>query len=429
MTSPAPAPPRRRGLLASGAFRERLREAWVELRLNPGRSTLQALGVVLGVASVLGGFSISDSFRQRSEALYMKMGGLDKLNVTPASVVKDGTPSALQTANLGLRASDKLVAEELEQGQLEGASLVRSARARVRSPYQDQDRRITGMAGDQLAIDGYELAAGRGFSPQDLADAAPVAVLGTQAAKTFFPAGDALGQTLRIGGTPVRVVGVLQEKVFRFREGQRNIFHWRNRIILVPSTLVSRRFQGDLYQRVDRVTFRIPKLEVMQTFQKALVSVLRGTHRLQDDVRMDDVAARIRKRDNQGEAYNIIFMLSGVLALLGGGIVNVNVQMASLKERVREVGVKMAIGASGSEIFKGFLTEALLLTGLGSLAGLGIGIAFSRIITWNLGVPLYMDPKSFLWAFLLAAVFGFLFALFPAWKASRLSPMEALRYE
>ena len=413
----------------SGAFRERLREAWVELRQNPGRSGLQALGVILGVASVLGGFSISDSFRRQSEALYVRMGGLDKLNVSPASVIKDGTPSALQTANLGLRSADKQLGEDLEQGKVEGASLVRGARARVRSPFQDQDRRVTGVGGDHLAIEGFELAQGRAFSLQDQADAAPVAILGTEAARTFFPSGDALNQTLRIGDTPVKVVGLLREKVFRFREGGHNIFHWRNRVILVPSALVSRRFQGDAYQRVDRVTFRITKLDLMQSFQKTLVSLLKGSHRQQDDVRMDDVAARIRKRDNQGDAYNIIFMLSGVLALLGGGIVNVNIQMASLKERVREVGVKMAIGASGPEVFKSFMTEALLLTALGSCTGLALGVAFSWTITWNLGVPLFMDPKSFVWAYLLAVVFGFVFALFPAWKASRLSPMEALRYE
>jgi ABC-type antimicrobial peptide transport system permease subunit len=103
--------------------------------------------------------------------------------------------------------------------------------------------------------------------------------------------------------------------------------------------------------------------------------------------------------------------------------------MASLKERIREVGVKMAIGASGREVFKEFMTEALLLTSFGALGGLALGIGFSKLITTILGVPLYMDPKSFVWAFVLAAVFGFLFALYPAFKASRQSPMEALRYE
>ena len=130
-----------------------------------------------------------------------------------------------------------------------------------------------------------------------------------------------------------------------------------------------------------------------------------------------------------GDVYNIIFMLSGVLALIGGGMVNVNVQLASLKERVREVGVKMAIGAPGREIFKAFMTEALLLTLLGSAAGYTLGIAFSWVITQSIGVPLALAPMSFLWATLLALVFGFLFALYPAAKASRQSPMEALRYE
>ena len=103
--------------------------------------------------------------------------------------------------------------------------------------------------------------------------------------------------------------------------------------------------------------------------------------------------------------------------------------MAALKDRVREVGVKMAIGASGGEVFKGFMTEALLLTGLGGLAGLVGGVVFSAAITSFLDIPLFMQPASFAWAFFLASAFGFVFALYPAWKASRLSPMEALRYE
>jgi ABC-type antimicrobial peptide transport system permease subunit len=227
----------------------------------------------------------------------------------------------------------------------------------------------------------------------------------------------------------VSVVGTFQERVFRFRDNGGNIFRWRNRIIVLPSVFVQKRMQGDFYQRSDRVTFRIPDMSVMQDYTKGLTSLLRTNHRLQDDFRLDDVAARVRKERSQGDAYNLIFLLSGVLALLGGGIVNVNIQLASLKERVREVGVKMAIGASGREVFKGFMTEAMLLTVLGAVLGLAGGVLFSWVMTLNLGVPLAMEPASFLWSLLLAAVFGFAFALYPAWKASRLSPMEALRYE
>ena len=299
----------------------------------------------------------------------------------------------------------------------------------MRSPYADKERDIRGIGGDFLAIDGYEIEEGRNFSAQDMDSAAPVAILGAEAVATFFPDGHAVGRTLRIGDTPVTVIGVLRERVFRFRDGQHNIFRWRNRIIALPTALVARRFEGDQYHRVDRVTFRIRDLDAMAKFAKGLSSMLKANHRQQEDFRLDDVAARVRKRQSQGDVYDIIFMLSGFLSLIGGGIVNVNIQMATLKERIREVGVKMAIGAPGREVFKEFMTEALLLTSVGSIAGLFVGVAFSKVITAYIGVPLHINPKSFVSAYVLAAVFGFAFALFPAWKASRLSPMEALRYE
>ncbi|HTY17562.1 MAG TPA: ABC transporter permease [Myxococcota bacterium] len=412
-----------------GAFRERVRNSWVEIRENFTRSILQSLGVILGVASVLGGMSISDSMRKRSMELYARMGGLDKLNVRQSAVVREGAPTALQMANLGLRTADANEGEEMDTSAVSGISLRKDARARVRSPYADQERDIRGVGGDFFALEGYDVDQGRGFSAHDIDTAAPVAILGTEAVAVFFPNGDAVGRTLRIGDTQVEVVGVLKERIFRFRKSNGNMFRWRNRIIALPTTLVARRFDGDQYHRVDRMTFRIRDLDAMARFSKGLSSLLKANHRQQDDFRLDDVAARVRKQQSQGGAYDIIFMLSGFLSLIGGGIVNVNIQMATLKERVREVGVKMAIGAPGREVFKEFMTEALLLTGVGSLAGLVIGVAFSKVITTSIGVPLHIDAKSFVSAYLLAAVFGFVFALFPAWKASRLSPMEALRYE
>ncbi len=413
----------------SGAFRERLFGAWVEIRENLGRSVLQALGVLLGVASVLGGFSISDSQRRRADQMFVKMGGLYKLNVQPKAAMKDGTPSALRQANLGLRDADATGGEALNSDAIQGVSRQKNTRTRVASSAADQDRQVSGIGGDYIPANGYGIAQGRGFSNAEMETGAAVVVLGTEAANTFFPSGEVLGQSLRIGDVPVTVIGTFQERVFRFREGQGNQFWWRNRIIAVPANLVQRRMNGDAYRRVDRVTFRIPDMNAMSGFAAKLKGLLKANHRLEEDFRLDDVAARIRRRQSQGDVYDIIFLLSGVLALVGGGIVNVNIQMASLKERVREVGVKMAIGASGREIFKSFMTEALLLTALGGLAGLLLGVGFSWGITSTLGIPLYMTPASFLWAYGLAATFGFLFALVPAWKASRLSPMEALRYE
>ncbi len=417
-------------MTTSGAFRARFLESWIELRQNPGRSFLQALGVMLGVASVLGGFSISDSQRQQTMRIFARVGGIDKLNVLPTDTVYQGTPSALRTANLGLRLEDATDGEKIPTAKAVNAtSVIKTARARVRSEFADQDRDVNGIGADYVPLNGYEVEKGRGFSAHDFVAGAPVAILGSEAASVFFPTGEIVGKPLRIGNVPVTVIGVFQEKNFHFRDGGRNIFAWRNRIVAVPSMLVAARMEGDQYHRLNRVTFRVPDLKAMASFAKDLSSLVTSNHRLQTDFRLDDVAKRLQRQMSQGDVYNIIFMLSGVLALIGGGMVNVNIQLASLKERVREVGVKMAIGAPGSEIFKAFMTEALLLTLLGSAAGYLIGIVFSWVITRSIGVPLSLAPLSFLWATLLAVVFGFLFALYPAAKASRQSPMEALRYE
>ena len=414
----------------SGAFRERLREAWIEIRENPGRSFLQALGVMLGVASVLGGFSISDSQRRQTERIFARVGGIDKLNVLPTDTVYDGAPSALQSANLGLRLEDAVDGGKVPTAKAVNAiSVLREARARVRSEFADQERDVSGIGADYMALNGYEIEQGRGFSAHDLETGAPVAILGSEAVSVFFPTGEIVGKPLRIGDVPVTVIGVFQEKNFRFREGQNNIFAWRNRIVAVPSGLVAARMEGDQYHRLNRVTFRVPDLAAMADFSKELTALVTANHRLQSDFRLDDVAKRVERQRSQGDVYNVIFILSGVLALIGGGMVNVNSQLASLKERVREEGVKMAIGAPGREIFKAFMTEALLLTLLGSAAGYVIGIAFAWVIANSIGVPLSLAPVSFLWATVLALVFGFLFALYPAARASRQSPMEALRYE
>ena len=413
----------------TGAWAERFQSAWVELRENLPRAVLQTLGVILGVASVVGGFSISDSQRRQAERLFVRVGGLDKLNVLPSEVIDDGSPTALQTANLGLRSADSDRGRELDSLVVGAVSEQKLLRARVRSAYADQERQVTGVGGDYLALNGYEAEQGRRFSLQDLETAAPVAMLGSEAAADLFPTGEIVGKTLRIGDVPVTVVGLLREKVFRFREGQRNQFAWRNRLVAVPATLVTRRMQGDAYRRLDKVTFRIPDLNAMTVFSRSLESMLTGSHRQQRDFRLDDVAARVKRMMSQGQIYNLVFLLSGVLALLGGGMVNVNIQMASLKDRVREVGVKMAIGASGAEIFKAFMTEALLTTAFGTCLGLATGVVFSKVITASIGVPLAISVASFGWAAALAGAFGFVFALYPAWKASRLSPMAALRYE
>jgi len=411
------------------ALAERLRGAWEDLREHPGLAVLQALGVVLGVASVVGGFSITDSFRRQAEQRYVRTGGMDKLSVHPEAGVRSSQPSALQGANLGLRAADAERGAALEPRTVAGVSVVREVQAWVSTPSATGWRPVTGINADFIPLEGYVLDQGRSFAPGELQAGARVVILGSDAARVFFPHGDMLGRTLVVDGVPLAVVGTFQPKVFRFLESDPNLFAWRNRTIAVPAAFVQKRLQADPHLRLDRITFRVPDTGRIEGFSLNLASWLRASHRFQSDFRLDDVAARHRREQRQGAVYDLVFLLTGLLALLGGGLVSVNIQLASLRERVREVGLRMALGASGREIFKAFMTEALVLTALGTVLGLGVGVGFAWIIARWLSVPLYLRPGSCLWAFLLAGTFGCAFALLPAWKAARLSPMEALRYE
>lgn len=412
-----------------GAFRERILEAWAEMGENRGRSVLRAIGVVLGVAAVLGGLSISDSMRSQSMRLFTRMGGLDKLNVKPSPLLREGAPSALQAGNLGLRAEDVARGEALDPGAVAGASASRRVQARVASPHADQERTVTGITADFIPMEGFALALGRAFTALEQERGEAVAVLGAEAAQTCFPSGDALGRTLVVGGIPVSVVGIFQERVFRLQEGGANVFSGANRIVALPASFVQRRLEADPHLRLDLMTFRLPDLLGIPVFSRKLSSQLRASHRQQEDFRLDDLAAKVDKAMKEGAVYDLVFILSGILSLLGSGIVNVNIQLASLQDRVQEVGLRMALGATRGEVFKGFVTEALLITVLGALVGLLLGVLFSWVIARMIRMPFTLGATSFLWAFLLATVFGFAFALYPAWRACRLSPMEALRYE
>lgn len=413
--------------LLNGKLIERILNSWLEIRENLGRSCLQIIGIVLGVASVLGGFSILDSQKRHSEREFLRTGGFNKLNISPSESGKGGTPSALQMANLGLRIKDATDGQNSHPNVVGGVSLIKNINVRIKSSFADQERIVTGASPDFINIEGYKLDQGRMFCIQDMACASPVALLGSQVAKTFFPNGNALGEFISIENTPVRVIGIFRERIFMAEDY--NMFSYLNRRIYVPTTLVQQRFQGDHYQRLDRIVFKIPNLEAMQKFAEDITVIVRYNHRQQEDFEIDDVAARVKKHQGQNKVFRVILSFSGILALIGSGMVNINIQLASLRERIREIGVKMAIGASSLEMFKEFLTEALLLTVFGEIIGLFFGVLFSFAITGMLKVPLFLEPMSFIWAFLLALTTGFIFALFPAWKASRQSPMEAIRFE
>ncbi len=238
--------------MLSGAFRERLAGAWVEIRENLGRSTLQTLGVVLGVASVLGGFSISDSQRRRSDERWVKLGGMDRLNVQPSEAIRDGQPTALQTANLGLRAEDaeegRCSTRKPSQASQQSRSSRGPASAR-RTPTRTGS--ITGIGGDYLALNGYTVEKGRPFSAEDFenADAGRAPRRRGRQRRSSRPATPSARRS-GVGDIPVIVVGVARgEGLPVARQPGQPCSRGGTGSSPLPATLVARRMQGDACQR------------------------------------------------------------------------------------------------------------------------------------------------------------------------------------
>jgi ABC-type antimicrobial peptide transport system permease subunit len=262
-----------------------------------------------------------------------------------------------------------------------------------------------------------------------MATGAAVVVLGSTRARELFGSVDPVGKPLVIGDVTYTVVGVMKEKVFFFRRNDSyNAHEWLNRLVMVPITSYAKRHLGPLNDRIDEINLRLVSADTHKEAKDALVQLLRTRHGL-EDFGVWDRQERIEQGNREGQIYNITFLACGVIALLVGGIVITNIMLASFTERMREVGVRKAIGATGWQVFVQFLIEALVVTVCGGAAGLAVGVLFTLGIGRALDVEMAFTPSMFIAAVGSAAVVGFFFGLYPAIRASRLDPVVALRYE
>jgi ABC-type antimicrobial peptide transport system permease subunit len=259
--------------------------------------------------------------------------------------------------------------------------------------------------------------------------AAAVVVLGSTRARQLFGTVDPVGKAVNIDGTAYTVVGVTTEKVFFWQESDSyNAHEWLNRLIVVPITSYMKRHQEAGAERIDELNLRLQSPELHKESRDALEQLLRSRHGI-DDFGIWDRQERIEQGAQEDMVYNITFMACGVIALLVGGIVITNIMLASYTERMREVGVRKALGATGWQVFVQFLMEALVVTVLGGAAGLGLGIVFTFGIMSLMHMQMTITPMMVVVSVLAASVVGFFFGMYPAIKASRLDPVVALRYE
>jgi len=222
----------------------------------------------------------------------------------------------------------------------------------------------------------------------------------------------------------------MERKEFYWNSANRNALEWMNEMTWVPVTSVLARMVGDRQnQKVAYINVQVRDIKDMDKATDEVKAILRRAHGGVEDFQVFNRAAFMQQMDEQGKIYDITFLVCGTISLLVGGIVIMNILLASFNERVREVGTRKALGATGLNIMAQFLVESVVVTIVGGLCGLGLGLGFTSAMSTLIQQPVVTTPQNMILGLVFAVVIGVFFGFYPAIRAARLNPIEALRYE
>jgi putative ABC transport system permease protein len=402
-----------------------LRIASRALGRNKMRSFLTALGIIIGVGAVIAMVSIGEGAKRGIEDRFASM-GTNLLFVSPGSQSTRGVHGGWGSMTT-LKEEDAF-AILAECPAVEYISPSVGARAQTVYGNKNWNTSISGTGERYPEVRNWEVEFGAYFDEAMVKAAAKVCVLGADVKTNLFEDEDPIGKVVRIKKIPFKVLGVLKKR------GESGGFGSRDDMITVPYTTAMRRLQGvDYIQSID---VRAVSAKAMPEAQAQIEEVLRNRHRIAPGAE-DDFTVRNMSEiaETAAEATQMMTVLLGSIAsisLLVGGIGIMNIMLVSVTERIREIGLRMAVGAREVDILLQFLTEAIVLSLMGGLIGIGFGIGASKLIkkiqmfsSFNTVVSI----ESVLLAFFFAAAIGIFFGFYPARKASRLDPIEALRYE
>jgi len=391
---------------------------------NKLRSMLTALGIIIGVGSLIALLAIGHGARAEVEKQVASLGE-NVIQVTAGSVSK----SALK---LGLGSSSTLTIEDAEAIRQEVPDVVAVSpevkiKAQAISGNRNWSTDIYGEAEDYFSIRQWDATSGEVFTDQDVRGATKVAVIGQEAAEELFgEEAEPIGEIIRIRNVPLKVVGVLAAK------GASASGSDQDDNIIVPYTTAMRHFTGK-QTGLRRIYIQAADLESLPVVEKKVVELLRQRHHVEpgsdDDFKVRSQLEIAESATATARTMTLLLALIASVSLVVGGIGIMNIMLVSVTERTREIGVRLAIGAHRRDIMRQFLIEALTLSALGGAIGILLGSGTAKLLTAVASWPTLISPDAVLIAFVFSAAVGIFFGFYPARKASRLDPIDALRYE
>ncbi|WP_425058289.1 Macrolide export ATP-binding/permease protein MacB [Sporomusa carbonis] len=404
-------------------FWESVLIAFEGLRANKLRSLLTMLGIIIGVGAVIAMVSIGLGVQQKVQNSIASLGS-NLLIVMPGANSPAGGVRLAAGSNITLTNQDaKAIAREISGVNYVAPSV--SQQYQIIYGNQNWKTNVQGTTPEFLAVRNFKVAAGRFFSNSDGDTRSRVAVLGQTVANNLFGDISPVGQTIRIGQAPFRVIGVLESK------GQSAMGQDQDDLVIVPLATAQERLMGITY--LNSISIQVESDEVIDRVQDEVTALLRTRHRLAENV-SDDFTVRnltalmATMKENTG---TITLLLGNIAAisLVVGGIGIMNIMLVSVTERTREIGIRKALGATFNNILLQFLIEAIFISVTGGLIGILLGVAGAYVISAVAGWNTVVSPVAIVAAFGVSVIIGLFFGIYPARKAALLDPIDALRYE
>jgi putative ABC transport system permease protein len=402
-----------------------LRIALRALMVNKMRSALTMLGIIIGVSAVIAMIAIGSGAKQRIAEQIASMGS-NLLMVMSGSSTSGGFRGGAGTVPTLTVDDAKAIQTEIPAVKFVSPSI--TGVAQVVYGNQNWSTVINGTYPEMLEIRGWSLSSGRSFTQQENDGAAKVCILGRTVVENLFGGIDPIGQIVRIKKIPFVVVGVL------FPKGQTTWGQDQDDIIFVPLTAAQKRLFGMAFPGMVRsIAVQAWGPEKVKEAEGQITELLRQRHHIQPSQENDFSVRNLTEVMSSAEqSADVMSLLLGAIAsisLIVGGIGIMNIMLVSVTERTREIGIRIAVGAKGRDILLQFLIESLVLSLMGGILGIGIGMVGTLILSSFTKWPTLFSIESILLAFLFSGSVGVFFGFYPARKASLLNPIEALRYE
>ena len=403
-------------------FDATFRTAMRALKRNKLRSLLTALGIIIGVGAVIAMVSIGNGAKAQVEAQVAALGD-NVLVIFSGNVTRGGMSSGVGGAGT-LSVGDA----EAIQREVDGVSNVSpEARRsfRVSSGSVNWFTTVTGVSPGYFEIRSWPFTNGESFGERDIRGATKVAVIGATVAKEVFGSEDPVGKILRIKNVPFLITGVLGRKGVGLRGDD------QDDAVFVPYTSAMKRLMGSTMLRAIQV--QVENKSNIPAVQADITQLLAQRHRINNEREMDFM---VRSQEDIATMATATSKIMGALlaaiasvSLAVGGIGIMNIMLVSVTERTREIGIRMAVGAHGKDILMQFLVEAIVLSSLGGIGGILLGIASAQTISITQGWTVIISSSTIILAFSVSTLIGVFFGFYPARKAAALDPIDALRYE